>query len=225
MMATDRRRPQQSLPLPSLSTLKTSLELLSNLGSSAPFLQATVDTAAQIIRYAEEVKRNRKDALELARSVADIVQALVDATRWLEDDEIDERFKADIYEFHQRLVDIAGTMQRLTLKTVWRRFLHKDSDAEAIVTHRRALDHATAVFHIKDGMSKRVIAAKRHEEVMGSLRTLAASLSDNSSTYILPIRRESEHASVARRLSSPPIVLRRSMRGVPRIAVDLSVAM
>lgn len=51
--------------------------------------------------FYQEVKRNRKDALELARSVADIVQALVDATQWLEDDEIDERFKADIYEFHQ----------------------------------------------------------------------------------------------------------------------------
>ncbi|TBU24978.1 hypothetical protein BD311DRAFT_765493 [Dichomitus squalens] len=181
--------------LPSISTLavlKTSLEVLGKFGSTAPFLQATVDTALQIIHYAEEVKRNRHDSLELALSTAKIVEALLKATRDVSEHEMDERFKEDIHNFHERLLDIITTMEHLTDTTVWKRVLQKDSHSQAIARHRQALHQALVTFQIVDGISMRILAIRHHDEVMGSLRSLTTLLSQphlsaNMSTAAAPV--------------------------------------
>ena len=50
-MRSFRRDPLRSIP--TLAAVKTTLEVLSKFGSAAPFLQATVDTALQLIQYAQ----------------------------------------------------------------------------------------------------------------------------------------------------------------------------
>ncbi|KAH9894761.1 hypothetical protein C8Q73DRAFT_665149 [Cubamyces lactineus] len=99
---------------PSLSALKTTLQIVNSAGTSVPGLQAAVGTVLQIVEYAEAVKQNRKDAEELATSAAQIVQALLQSTEDLKTEEIDDAFRKDVVDFHRELQD--GLRSLYTLK-------------------------------------------------------------------------------------------------------------
>ncbi|KAH9894760.1 hypothetical protein C8Q73DRAFT_691384 [Cubamyces lactineus] len=134
---------------PNLTALKTSLQLLNQIGTPVPGLQAAVGTVMQIIEYAEAVKRNRDDARDLAVSAAQIVEALLQATEDLRTDEIDDSFRTDIVDFHNELLRISTTMRNLIKRDVWHRLLNRDGHAAAIVEHRRNLAQAITGYRSK----------------------------------------------------------------------------
>ncbi|PIL33914.1 hypothetical protein GSI_03620 [Ganoderma sinense ZZ0214-1] len=178
----------RSSRLPMLALLKASLEILSACGSSAPFLQGVVDAALKVIQYAEDAKQNKTDAQELALSAAEIVQALSDATEGLSEDALamDPRFELDLARFHGDLSAIVETMKRLADTNVWLRLVQKDRHSAEISRHRLELQQAVMVFQIRDGISRRVLAVRHHEEVMGGLKTLTGLVSRNTPVLSMP---------------------------------------
>ncbi|KAI0656611.1 hypothetical protein C8Q70DRAFT_325895 [Cubamyces menziesii] len=162
---------------PSLSALKTTLQIVNSAGTSVPGLQAAVGTVLQIIEYAEAVKQNRKDARELAVSAAQIVEALLQATEDLKTGEIDDAFRKDVVDFHNELLKISTTLKSLTEQAIWRRALKRNEHATAIAEHRRNLAHTVTLFQIKDGITNRRLMVRQHRELqnrLGSLSTMVA---------------------------------------------------
>ncbi|KAI0351041.1 hypothetical protein OH77DRAFT_1462685 [Trametes cingulata] len=161
-----------------LAPLKTSLELLSTLGTPVPCLQGVVDTVLQIIEYAEAAKQNRAEARELAASAAQIAEALLQATSETRTDEIDDAFMEDIVAFHAELMQISLTMQSLARRPLWNRMLSRDTHAAAIAEHRRSLAHAVVLFQIRDGISRRRLMVRQHRELRDSLGSLSNALAE-----------------------------------------------
>ncbi|KAJ8495246.1 hypothetical protein ONZ51_g1833 [Trametes cubensis] len=153
---------------PSLSALKTTLQIVNSAGTSVPGLQAAVGTVLQIIEYAEAVKQNRKDARELAVSAAQTVEALLQATEDLKTGEIDDAFRKDVVDFHNELLKISTTLKSLTEQAIWRRALKRNEHATAIAKHRRNLAHT-----IKDGITNRRLMVRQHRELQNSLGSLS----------------------------------------------------
>ncbi|OSC99399.1 hypothetical protein PYCCODRAFT_1470293 [Trametes coccinea BRFM310] len=163
---------------PGLGAVKTSLELLSRAGTPVPGLQAVVETVLQIIQYAEVSKRNRDQSMELAISAAQIVEALLHATVALRASELDDDFKRDLREFHRALEGICATMHDLARKDAWCRLLNREDHAVAIEEHRRALAHAITLFQIKDGVTRRRLMVRQHQELRDSIESLSAQLAN-----------------------------------------------
>ncbi|KAI0326852.1 hypothetical protein GY45DRAFT_58435 [Cubamyces sp. BRFM 1775] len=163
---------------PSLSVLKTTLEIVNQAGSSVPGLQAAVGTVLRIIEYAEAVRQNRKDAQELATSAAQIVEALLQATEDLITEEIDDMFWKDVVDFHNELLKISATLESLTKKALWHRALNRNGYAAAIAEHRRNLAHAVTLFQIKDGISSRRLMVRQHKELRDSVYLLSKSVTE-----------------------------------------------
>ncbi|KAI0326853.1 hypothetical protein GY45DRAFT_1328417 [Cubamyces sp. BRFM 1775] len=206
---------------PNLAALKTSLQLLNQIGTPVPGVQAAVGTVLQIIQYAEAVKQNRNDARDLAISAAQIAHALLQATGGLGTDEIDDAFREDVADFHDELLRISTTMQHLVQRDVWRRLLNRDGHATTIAEHRRNLAHAVTVFQIKDGITSRRLMVRQQRELRDSLGSLSTMVAERYSSPPTP-------ASTAP-LSLSPIVYRRDDKLQPssrlHVEVDISAAM
>ncbi|KAI0656612.1 hypothetical protein C8Q70DRAFT_1056517 [Cubamyces menziesii] len=204
---------------PNLAAIKTSLQLLNQIGTPVPGLQAAVGTVLQIIEYAEAVKRNRDDARDLAVSAAQIVEALLQATEDLRTDEVDEAFRADIVDFHNELLRISMTMHNLVKRDVWHRLLNRDGHAAAIVEHRRNLAHAITVFQIKEGITSRRLMVRKHRELRDSLGSLSSMVAEQYSSPSTP------HAATSRSLL--PTIYRHGSKTIPRLhmEIDISAAM
>ncbi|KAI9059194.1 hypothetical protein FKP32DRAFT_1680021 [Trametes sanguinea] len=174
MSLTRRRISSATRFRPGLGPVKTSLELLSKAGTPVPGLQPAVETVLQIVQYAEAAKRNRAESAELAAAAAQIVEALVQATTDVHTEEFDDDFKRDLHELYGALEGICATMHSLARTNAWCRFLNRDDHAAAIQEHRRSLAHAITLFQIKDGVTRRRLMVRQHQELRDSIQSLSA---------------------------------------------------
>lgn len=115
------------------------------------------------------MKRNREECKELARLAEKVVSTVVEVTRDMPRDELDEKMKGHIAELercfliihctaftvliivyvvaiHRDMNEIVETMTHLKDKPVWRRFLRQAKHSDALAKHKQRLEHAPIMF-------------------------------------------------------------------------------
>ncbi|OBZ77860.1 hypothetical protein A0H81_01618 [Grifola frondosa] len=157
--------------LVALNGLKTSLTLLSTIGSPIPFVAPIAKTSLQIIQHAEQ---NREDCKDLARLSGEISQAILKATQGIQEHEVDDQMKADIADLQWRLEKISTTVQLMGKKSYFHRIFRTNEHQDAIFEHRECLKNAVMVFQIKEGISLRCIAMRNHNAVVVRLDNMSS---------------------------------------------------
>ncbi|OBZ77931.1 hypothetical protein A0H81_01634 [Grifola frondosa] len=165
--STIKKRVRKAVKSPvALNGLKTSLTLLSTIGSPVPFVAPIAKTSLQIIQHAELAKQNREDCKDLARLSGEISQAILKATQGIQEHEVDDQMKADIADLQWRLEKISTMVQLMEKKSYFHRIFRTDEHKDAITEHRECLKNAVMVFQIKEGISLRCIAMRNHNAVV-----------------------------------------------------------
>ncbi|KAI9059124.1 hypothetical protein FKP32DRAFT_1159646 [Trametes sanguinea] len=160
---------------PDLGTVKTSLGVLSMLPIPVSGVQTALETAVQIIEYAEAAKQNKVDAREIASSTGEIVGMLAN-TFAKYPEEMDEDYKEALGRFHGELVRICKTMQSLAAKNKWHRLRKIEDHSKAIAEHKQALADARNLFQLEDSLLGRRLMVKQHQELKDSIVTLSNEL-------------------------------------------------
>ncbi|EIW55021.1 uncharacterized protein TRAVEDRAFT_51150 [Trametes versicolor FP-101664 SS1] len=126
----------------------TVVETAGNVGSSFPLVQGISSVTITLLQRAQVVGRNRKECKELACLAESVTSAVVEATNDVQEEELDEKFLLHLAELEWRMEQIVNTMTRLERKPTWRRFWRKDKHDDALIEHKKSLEHALRIFQV-----------------------------------------------------------------------------
>ncbi|KAL1949000.1 hypothetical protein VTO73DRAFT_10806 [Trametes versicolor] len=144
------------------------VETAGNVGSSFSIVQGISSVTVTLLQRAQAVGRNRKECKELALLAESVTSAVVDATSDVQE-ELDEKMLLHLAELEWRMAQIADTMTRLERKPTWRRFWRKDKHEDALIEHKKSLEHALRIFQMKEIVSGRCAQRREHRQIIEAL--------------------------------------------------------
>ncbi|KAF7341022.1 hypothetical protein MSAN_02087900 [Mycena sanguinolenta] len=134
-----------------LDQLQSALKIVTSLCNGAlavPGLGAAAGAAIEIIEIAQNVTKNKEDALEVAKITAERTSALLDAFNGKSKDEIPEYLLKSIMHYAEKLEVVRKILAKLTTQTRFWQLVSRRSNRDDINTCKDILNESFQVFQL-----------------------------------------------------------------------------